>query len=478
MIPKHIVCQDRQCKGKMPEPMENDMKSDFYTKSVAHIIDLAVNGKLNPDPISQRPATSSGFKKGQEIIEAIKSGVGVGMITVRDISKDPKMQEVYPGVHYLVIDGGHRVRAFAEFYTNKFKVNGKYFTETEDTSFLKTPIPFEVITCTSEEATKIFRTRNKTTSVNFIEMIMCDDESSICREVRSRTKYYKEYKNDVHPLFEAKRNTKGEWVPDCFDSDLNPRRKWDEYVFIAILKTIGGGNVDAGQREIEALVHGEYDGKNPVSKNVLKTVDRFLNDTAELRYRRGGRGLNGDIFAAFQTVWFALYEQNREFKISDPYKFKDEFMRAYSKLTGTGNNLYNDRTINVGTEDEPEYVFVKEFVRCNTKNFSNSVVQRQCAKILLEEMGKDIGVTFRDAKRSLSTAQREEMLAIQGYKCAIDGAPLTLEDSVWGHDTPWAQGGQLMEGAVIRKSHNRDMGCTTLDEYRLILNMRKKNKAA
>lgn len=453
------------------------MKATFTVKTVHELIDLAIKGKLNPDPISQRPATSTGPKKSQEIVEAMRNHFGVGMITVRDISQDAKMQEVYPGVHYLVIDGGHRIRAFAEFYTNKFKVNGKFFNEMEDTSFLNTEIPFEIVVCTSEEATKIFRTRNKTTSVNFIEMIMCDDESAICRDVRSRTKYYREYKNDVHPLFDAKRNTKGEWTPECFDGDINPRRKWDEYVFIAILKTIGAGNVDAGQREIEALVHGEYDGKNPVSKNVLKTVDRFFSDVDDFRYRRGKK-LNGDIYAAFQLVWFALFEQNRDFVISDRYLFKDKFMEAYSKLTGTGNNLYNDRTINVGTEDEPEYVFVKEFVRVNTKNFSNSVVQRQCAKILLEEMGEDIGVTFREAKRSLSTSQREEMLAIQGYKCAIDGEPLTLEDSVWGHDTPWAQGGQLMEGAVIRKSHNRDMGCTTLDEYRLILNMRKNKKVA
>lgn len=448
------------------------MHTTFIVKTVHELIDLALKGKLNPDPISQRPATSSGPKKYQEIIDALSHHFGVGMITVRDISQDAAMQEVYPGVHYLVIDGGHRIRAFAEFYTNKFKVNGKYFNETEDTSFLDLQIPFEVITCTSEEATKIFRTRNKTTSVNFIEMIMCDDESAICREVRSRTKYYREYKNDVHPVFEAKRNTKGEWTPECFDSDVNPRRKWDEYVFVAILKAIGGGNVDAGQREIEALVHGEYVGKNPVTKTVLKTVDRFFNDVHDFKYRRGKK-LNGDIFAAFQLVWFALYEQNRDFTFNDRYLFKDRFMDAYSRLTGTGNNLYNDKTINVGTDDEPEFVFVKEFVRCNTKNFSNSVVQRQCAKIILEEMGIDIGITFRDAKRSLSTAQREEMLAIQGYKCAIDGEALTLADSVWGHDTPWAQGGELKDGAVIRREHNTNMGSTTLDEYRLILQMRK-----
>jgi hypothetical protein len=452
------------------------MQSTFNVRTVRELIDLAVSGKLNPDPISQRPATSSGHKKSQEIIEAINSKLGVGMITVRNIQLDPKMQEVYPGVIYLVIDGGHRIRAMVEYYTNKFKLNGKFFKEIDDhEEFLNYQIPFENIVCSSSEATKIFKTRNKTTSVNFIEMIMCDDESVICREVRSRTKFYREYQNKVLPAFSVITKD-GDTKPECFDTDVNPRRKWDEYVFIAILKAISGGNVDAGQREIETLVQEEYRGKNPVSKRVLVVVDRFFADLVSFRYERGKK-LNGDIFAAFQAVWFALYERNTEFTISHNWKFMSSFMESYSRCTGTGDRTYNNKIVNIGTADEEELVNFKEFIRANTKNFSNSIVQRKCADFLLEEMGNDIGVTFRDAKRSLSSAQREERLAIQKYKCAIDNESLTLQDSVWGHDTPWAKGGALEDGAVIRKSHNTDMGSTTLDEYRLILDMRK-NKVA
>jgi hypothetical protein len=144
-------------------------------------------------------------------------------------------------------------------------------------------------------------------------------------------------------------------------------------------------------------------------------------------------------------------------------------MEAYTKLTGTSNALYNGKTINVGTEDEPERVFIKEYVRANIKNFANSYVQRKCAEIFLDEMGDNIGVTFRDFKRSLTSKEREEMLALQGYKCAIDGNSLELDDSVWGHDTPWAKGGKLDEGAVIRKNHNRDMGMLTIAEYKFLL---------
>ena len=452
------------------------MKSTFNILTLREIKDFVASGKLNPDPISQRPATSSGHKKSQGIIEALVVGYGVGMIAVRDISNDTEMQKVYPGVKYLVIDGGHRARAVHEYCTNKFKFNNKFFKELSDeeqNEFLSIQIPFEYIVCTSTEAIHIFRTRNKTTDVNFIEMVMCDDESPVCKEVRSRTKFYKEYDNFVHPLFTSFRSDNGERKSECFDTDINPRRKWDEYVFIAIIKALGRGNVDAGQREIESLVSSEYQG-NIVPKKAFAVVDRFLDDVRSFRFERGKR-LNGDVFAAIQLVWFGLYEKNTEFKINNITKFTNEFMNAYAKLTGTGNVVYNNKIVNVGTEEHQELVNLKEYVRSNIKNFSNNRVQRICAKFFFEEMGEDIGVVFRDTKRSLDTKHREEHLALQRYKCALDGESLKLEDSVWGHDVAWADGGKLFEGKVIRKTHNTDMGKLTLDEYRLILDLRKKN---
>ena len=441
-----------------------------YTQKTAHeIIQLVLTGKLNPDPIGQRPPTSQGYSKSQEIVASMLSGVGIGMITLRDISQDEEMQKVYPGVHYLVIDGGHRVRALVKFYTNKFSVNKKKFKD-YGIDLNDYHVALDVTTCTSQEAVEKFRNLNQTTPVNFMEMLMCDDQSEICRHVRSFTRAYSEYDNEPHTLFETVFDKNGTEKAKWFDMAPNHRRKWDEYAFLAILKAIGGGNVAAGQAQIEDLVKQEYEGNNTVSKKVLAVVDRFFSDVynvQSLRYKK----LNTDIFAALQLTWFELYHLNREFKIDDYDAFHESFMAAYSLLTGTADTSYNTETISYDGEKH----FLKEFMRKNITNFANSDVQKICAKRILEEMGKpeDYGVIFRDAKRSLTTTEREQKLAIQGYKCAIDGEKLALGDSVWGHDTAWAQGGQLEDGAVIRKSHNRDMGTTTLDEYRSILEMRK-----
>ena len=444
-----------------------------YTQKTAHeIIQLVLTGKLNPDPIGQRPPTSQGHSKSQEIIASMLSGVGIGMITLRDISQDEEMQKIYPGVHYLVIDGGHRVRALVKFYTNKFAVNKKKFKDL-GIDLNNYQVALDVTTCTSQEAVEKFRNLNQTTPVNFMEMLMCDDQSEICRHVRSFTRTYSEYDNEAHTLFETVFDKNGTEKAKWFDMAPNHRRKWDEYAFLAILKAIGGGNVAAGQAQIEDLVKQEYEGNNIVSKKVLAVVDRFFSDVyniQSLRYKK----LNTDIFAAFQLTWFELYHLNREFKIDDYDTFHESFMAAYSLLTGTADTTYNTETISYDGETH----FLKEFMRKNITNFANSDVQKTCAKRILEEMGEseNYGVVFRTSKRSLTTAEREQKLAIQGYKCAIDGEKLALEDSVWGHDTAWAQGGQLEDGAVIRKTHNRDMGTTTLEEYRLILEMRKSKK--
>ena len=447
------------------------MKVVYTQMTVQEVVHLAITGKLNPNPIGQRPPTSQGNTKNEEIVKSLLSGVGIGMITLRDISEDEEMQKVYPGVQYLVIDGGHRVRGVVGFYQNKFAVNKKKFKDL-NISFQDYQVALDITTCTSQEAIEKFRNLNQTTPVNPMEMLMCDDQSELCRAVRSLTRYYAEYKNDAHELFETAFDKHGVEKSKFFDMAPNHRRKWDEYVFIALIKSHAGGNVGAGIPKFYDAVDQEYKGNNIGNKTVLKNVERFLDDVLGIAYERKPYKLNTDIFAALQCVWFALYEKNKNFKIDDYSKFYESFMAGYSLLTGNADTSYNNKTIKYGGEMH----LIKEFVRKNITNFSDGDVQKECAKLILEEMGDDIGVIFRDAKRSLTTSERDQKLAIQGYKCAIDGQPLKLEDSVWGHDTAWAQGGELMDGAVIRKTHNRDMGTTTLDEYRMILKLRSEKK--
>lgn len=442
---------------------------NIITKMVSalELIDLIIRGKINPDPIGQRGPVTQGTGKSEGIIESLLDGYGIGMITLRDIREDADMQKLYPGTDYLVIDGGHRTRALAGFYQNKFSVRKQIF-KTMDINLEDFSIPVMEVTCNSEQATAMFRNINDTTPVNFIEMVMANEVSEICKQVRTRTKAYDEYGNIPLPIFDTTIKNDGKLHACHWDGGApNPRRKWDEYVLIAMLKASGGGNVAAGQAEIEPFAD-----TGSITKTALTVVDNMFLDALKFRQSRGKK-FNKDIFAAFQLIWFGLYEQNKNFKITDMDAFTKSFMRTYSKFTGNSNSTLNDEII---TFQKKSY-FVKEFIRANTKNFANADVQRKCFELLYADMG-NAGITFRDENRSVNSNVREELLALQDYTCAIDGLPLTLEDSVLGHDTPWAKGGSTVDGKVIRKTHNRDMGSVTIDEYRLILQMRGELAAA
>ena len=127
-----------------------------------------------------------------------------------------------------------------------------------------------------------------------------------------------------------------EITPDNWKSrSPNERRKWDEYVFIAMIKTLGGGNVDAGRQQIESLVE-----TGTISKSALATVDRFLDDALQFKNDRN-LAFNTRDFAIFQLFWFGLYEKNKCFKITNTKLFKSAFMAAYSLYTGKNTELNN-----------------------------------------------------------------------------------------------------------------------------------------
>jgi hypothetical protein len=432
------------------------MKTSFKIMNAQEIINLIISGKLNTNPIGQRPPVTRKHTKSSRIIKAMLEGYGIGMFTIRDIREDKAAKEIYPNADYLVIDGGHRGRALRDFYMNKFIVNGFTSAMMEDLNFSDFDIPVQVCICTDSEATQLFRYVNTNTPVNFMEQIMSDDVSNVLKEIRIRTSYYKEYDNKEAPLFEVVTDSRGDQKSKYFDMEPNLRRKWDEWVAIAMIKSQGGGNVDAGQTEIELLAEEES-----VSKQNLSVVDRCLDDIQKIAQFRT-RKLNTDIFAALQLVWFGLYGQNRSFKISDYKQFQKEFMRVYSLLTGN-----NDKLAFEFIDFKGERESLKKFFRANQRNFSSSEKQSACFDEFMKLTSLDqLSVTFRDDRRSVSTKDREEMLALQGYRCYIDGQPLELSESVFGHDTPWAEGGQIEEGKVIRATHNRNMGTMTIEDYR------------
>lgn len=453
----------------------------LYTQETSRLQDVVsytIAGHINPDPIGQRPPVQSGPKKAQGIIDSILRGFSIGTITVRDIKNDPENQLIYPGVKWLVIDGGNRIRAIRDFHAGRFPtLDGKTYltlTDEERKQFEDTILSFYVYTCNNIEATEIFRRLNTVTPVNQIEMIMANDVSSVAKNIRSRVKSYKEYGyNTPLEIFSTKTKPDGSIKSAYWTSDINPRRKWDEYVGVAYLKAIGGGNVNAGLDALEELV--ENDPQIP--SDAHKVVDTFFSDVYEIANSLNKK-LNSDVFAALQAVWFALYERNKVFNIKYHYKFAQEFFKAHAILTGIAKNNYDSEVRDFSTGDrgttKRKTEIVRTFARTAISNFANPSEQHEVAQLYLAEMDISSCVIFRDQRRTVSKDKKFDMLAQQGFVCAIDGEPLDINDAIFGHDTAWAHGGQIEDGVIIRKTHNVNMGTTTIDEYRMILELRKK----
>jgi len=446
----------------------NYVTTQYEITTIAH---LASTEQLNPDPIGQRPPVDQGWTTSQQIVDSLINGFSIGELTLRDIREDEEAKGIYgAGVKFLVIDGGHRIRAIRDYIAGRFAWNKLKYNElgeAERARFDKILINVTEYKCTAAEATEIFRRLNISTPVNAMEKIMANDQSQVAKEIRIRTRFYREYGIEPHPLFETvSKNGMPERPVRWAGASINERRVWDRLVAIALIKAAAKGHADAGYPAIEAMV--EADQK--LSDKTLDILDRFLND-ANLVAKSVSREFNPRIYSMFAHLWFELLSLNIEFKISDHKKFAQKFFKSLAHLAGVKSTKYEDdyREFQMDA-NKFEKEFVKKFIKNAYKNFANIYQQREVAKLFLEDMGDLKGcVVEREKKRSETKNNIQDMLALQDYKCAIDGNPLEIEHAIFGHDTSWAGGGKLDDAAIIRDVHNRNMGTMPLDAYRKYL---------
>ena len=455
--------------------------------------------KINPDPIGQRPPTNSGYQnaKNAGIIESILSGYGIDTIYLRDItSYDPNddIRRLYSGSGYLTIDGGHRCRAVKWFIENRFyvEINGKRikFRDLQSNNnpelngvydkFMKATVALKYVICTSKQAHKWFLMINKMTKTNEIESIMSDDESKVCEWIRRRTWFVYEYNNreDIHPIFEVKLSEESEYTTEYWNK-ANIGGSFYYHAFITLCKAIGNGNVDAGEREWKKIVMDNYDRRDNLTKRVETIWTKFFDDLKAYQKSAGHKkGLDDDSFGFFSCIWFHLLAKNagRDFNL-DMGKFALNLARVKTLLTirnGTNYCKYD----NVERKDiTGNTVELKVMMREYIKAFSDGKKQEFAGAIILKELeeeAEDTGIIFLDSKRTAPLSLKEQIFFAQKKRCYIDihtphcknvKKELTIDDCVWGHDTPHSKGGKLLDGSVICKACHDGQGLMNFDEY-------------
>lgn len=473
--------------------IKNRIQSNNDVITIRDLYDMLVTSStLNPDPIYQRAPTIGTYQhpKNEGIILSIFNGFGIDTLIFRDISEydmTVDIRKLYPNYKYLVIDAGHRCRAVKAFIQNKFYItlNGKnkYYkdlTDEERELFLSTNVLVKYVVCSSEQARQLFLAINKMTKTNEIETIMADDINPVCRWIREHTWFYREYNNrsKVHPIFRVSTSEESEYETEYWNKP-NTGGSFFYHAFVALAKSIGRDNVDAGQKVWETLVAN----KTTISDEDEQVWIKFFNDLREYQeIVNHSSKINDEIFGFFACVWFELLSRYgvNGFKL-DMDTFATDLAKKRAELTGkfkkSGNNKYDTMTMENldGVETD-----VKSIIREYVKAFAYGEKQAFAGRFILSEMGdelSDFGVTVIDTRKNPSRKDRELLLNEQGGKCFIDNEPLKLRDAHAAHIVSRNDGGSsdISNFRMVRKIHNLRMGTMNLNEY---VKVHKKNYAA
>ena len=174
----------------------SDVLSEFYYRNIDCL------------PVGQRlPVSSHNHNKSIEIIQSILLHIDIGMITIMNLASDgvlnrKQRRTVGKAFGKESIEGGHRKRAIWAYFNDEFPVNGKFFSELSDNEkqdFLESEISFTIYdNLDADTKGFIFRNLNKTTDVNFIEMLNSYGNIPLANYVREKVRLVKQIDNSFH----------------------------------------------------------------------------------------------------------------------------------------------------------------------------------------------------------------------------------------------------------------------------------------
>ena len=440
----------------------------FYEKCIFSIRDFRDDLYYSTDvqPVGQRlPVYSKGNNKARGIIETLLTGFDVGTITLMKLEDSEYT--------YESIDGGHRKRALWDYLNNRIEVNGKYFRDLDRSTreaFLDTELSFTVYNPLGAGIKgHIFRTLNKTTDVNFMEMLNSYGDITIANYIRQTVRVVKGIENECHSLFTFYLTNKQNRVYEYLQFD-NDRLKQDHAFARIVYRYMGnhdkllGGAQDS---EIESLYEDET--LTSIPKNVKAQIEKhldFLRDMAIYRKKHFKTGLTQHEFKVLSYLYFALVDKYQEFEIENAEDLFMAFAKANSKLMNK-NGEYSKR---VHTRSGyTENVMYKKYIAAP---WDTSKVT-EATEYLLREIDKQDpewpnALRTKDPVRNFSVEDKQAKLAEQDFTCFIDGLPLSWEDAHAGHIRAHKKGGRTEYAnlAMIRDTHNSDMGTMDVYEYK------------
>ena len=443
----------------------------LYTKqtpTIRYFRDVMYH-KTECQPVGQRlPVYSKDNAKGIGIITTLLDGYDIGTITVMQLNRKQKRAAKRVKYDFESIDGGHRKRSLWSYLQDGFMVRGKHFSqlsEKEQAAFLDTELTFTIYNAL-DSATKghIFRTLNKTTDVNFIEMLNSYGDIPVANFVRETVRIVKQIDNECNTLFEFVLNPKGEPIYKYLSFD-NDRLKQDHafariaHRYIQYPKQLLGGSSD---KELETMYENPNLTKDSIPDVKITEHLDFLRKMAMYRKQQFKTGLTQHDFKAMSYLYFYLSDTYGSFDIPDAEEFFKEYARANSALMNKDGDYAE--TIHESSGYSVQVMY-KKYIAApwDGKKISTAV------SYLVGEMG-DIEnvISVKDNSRSFTVLEKEAKLAEQNFVCAIDHKPLKWKDAHAAHIVAHTNGGRTIYSnlAMVRACYNTEMGTMDLNQYK------------
>lgn len=417
------------------------------------------------NPVGQRPAVirKDDDEKNVEIISSILTGIDVTQITlVKTIDGKWKFES---------LDGGHRKRAIRAFMSNKFKVDGRYYSELSEEeqeafgNYKMTIIVYEPMDTFMKGY--IFDRINKITKVEQQETLNAHGDTPIANAVREtvRVMTMNGRRTKKHDFFETTSKNNFKWT-----SLDNIHLKLEEFVAKYYYRFYDGG--DVGSKTFENIKEMYLDITPSEVKKVKKKVDdmlTFILSMAEARKdKKGSKGMGSSELNTLANLYLYLHAQYGDWILDDVDGFYCEFGEVFSDMFHDPDSKWG-AVVDFDFEDA-NTVTIKECFKNYATDRNSGVKQKQQMKWILEYSNVVDYITVLDDVRGFPNYMKEIALQRQGYVCAIDGKPLKWEDAHAAHKIAHSKGGltTLDNCAMVRAIHNTSMGSMSVDEYEKI----------
>jgi hypothetical protein len=457
-----------------------------YKKEIRTIREfLRYNGIIDSNPSHQRGETSPKLEggkfgkdrkesKAQAIIRSILEGADIGQLTLHKVKKGKYQFES--------IDGGHRQRYIVKFINDDFTIEGLTFSELhpeDQEDFLDTELTFCIYENLPGWAVgHIFRILNETTDVNDQETLNSYGDVPVAIAIRQMARVIEGIDNKPHKLFSVKvLRSDGTKTHHYLNFD-GLRMVHDEIVARTFYRYYDGGGLGSADRDDLTAMYSDPDLSESKVKSIQKKVRAnldFVFSTAECSVQNVQRGLTRNEFFLYSRLWLWMEEEFISFKVKNPTAYylavRDGLVPFGMNLSDQPDWLKEPSPFNGDKTKGQEFKSIFGYHR-DHKGAIRETLNWLVKRIDFPKLMENGDLVLKDPVRLFRREWREQKLAEQGFKCAIDGKPLTMAEAHGAHIVPHSSGGETTYEnlAMVRAEHNLNMGGMNLKTYKALFN--------